>query len=47
VAREWTDWADPSPSDSLDQAARRLDAQALFELVALLEGLAKKPKQKG
>jgi hypothetical protein len=47
VAREWTDWADPSPSDSLDQAARRLDAQALFELVALLEGLAKKTETKG
>jgi hypothetical protein len=46
IAREWTDWADPSPSDSLDPSPRRLDAQALFELVALLEGLAK-PEQKG
>jgi hypothetical protein len=38
VAREWTDWADPSLSDSLGLPPRRLDAQSLLELVYLLEG---------
>ena len=37
VAREWTDWADPSPYDSLGFPPRRLDAESLFELAALLE----------
>lgn len=46
IAREWTDWADPSLSDSLDLPPRRFDAPLLFELVSLLEALAK-PKQKG
>lgn len=40
VAREWTDWADPSPYDSLGLSPQRLDADSLFELVALLEQLA-------
>ena len=49
VAREWTDWADPLPSDSLDFPPQRLDAQSLLELVTLLEELTrpKRPKQKG
>ena len=46
VAREWTDWADPSLSDSLGFPPRRLDAQSLLELASLLEALTK-PKQKG
>ena len=46
VAREWTDWADPSLSDSLGLPPRRLDAQSLLELACLLEVLTK-PKQKG
>jgi hypothetical protein len=46
VAREWTDWADPSLSDSLGFPPRRLDAQSLLELASLLEVLTK-PKQKG
>jgi hypothetical protein len=46
VAREWTDWADPSLSDSLGLPPRRLDAQSLLELISLLEALTK-PKQKG
>jgi hypothetical protein len=46
VAREWTDWADPSLSDSLGLPPRRLDAQSLLELACLLEVLIK-PKQKG
>ena len=45
VAREWTDWADPSPSDSLGFPPRRLDAQSLLELATLLEALTN-PKQK-
>ena len=39
IAREWTDWADPSPYFSLDFPPRRLDAGLLFELAALLEQL--------
>jgi hypothetical protein len=46
VAREWTDWAAPSRSDSPGFPPRRLDARLLFELVTLLEDLTK-PKQKG
>jgi hypothetical protein len=46
VAREWTDWADPSLSDSLGLPPRRLDAQSLLELAYLLEVLIS-PKQKG
>src|SRR6266699_272091 len=46
IAREWTDWADPSPYDSLDLPSRRLDADSLFELPALLERLTN-PEQKG
>ena len=37
VAREWTDWADPSLSDSLSFPPPRLDAELLLELAALLE----------
>ena len=39
VAREWTDWADPTLSDSLGLPAQRLDVRLLLELVALLEVL--------
>ena len=46
VAREWTDWGDPSLSDSLGFPIRRLDAQLLLELATLLEVLTN-PKQKG
>ena len=46
IAREWTDWADPSPYDPLDIPPRRLDAGLLFELVALL-GRLTNPEQKG
>jgi Family of unknown function (DUF5372) len=41
VAREWTDWADPPLSDSIGFPPPRLDAQALLELVTLLEVLTK------
>jgi Family of unknown function (DUF5372) len=46
VAREWTDWADPSLSDSLGFPPQRFDAQLLLELATLLEVLTN-PKQKG
>src|SRR5215471_9550546 len=39
VPREWTDWADPSPYDSLTLPPHRLAADCLFELVALLDAL--------
>jgi len=42
IAREWTDWADPSMYDSLNFPPRRLDAESLFELVTLLEHLTRK-----
>jgi hypothetical protein len=46
IAREWTDWADPSPYGSLGLPQRRLDADSLFELAALLKQLTN-PEQKG
>ena len=46
IAREWTDWADLSPYCLLGLASRRLDADLLFELAALLEQLTS-PEQKG
>ena len=39
VPRAWTDWADPSPYDSLTLPPHRLAADFLFELVALLDAL--------
>jgi hypothetical protein len=39
VAREFTDWADPSPYDPVGLPPQRLDADSLFELVALLDQL--------
>ena len=45
IAREWTDWADPSRSESPESPPRKLDAPSLFELVTLLEDLTKS-KQK-
>ena len=40
VAREWTDWADPSEYDTLAFSSQRLSANSLFESVTLLEQLA-------
>src|SRR5437667_11190154 len=37
--REWTDWADLSPDDSLDRPPRRLAADYLFSFAALLCGI--------
>ena len=46
MARDWTDWADPSPADALGLPPHRLDAGALVELVALVE-LLLTPEKKG
>ena len=44
IAREWTDWADPSLYDLLAFPPQRLDADSLFELVAsCLSGCFNKP----
>jgi hypothetical protein len=43
VAREWTDWADPSAYDLPGLLPQRLEANALFELVTLLEQLDIRP----
>ena len=43
VPSEWTDWADPSPYDSLTLPPHRLAADYLFELVALLDALPPAP----
>jgi hypothetical protein len=37
IAREWTDWADPSVYDGLSCPPRRFDAESLFQLVTLVE----------
>jgi hypothetical protein len=47
IAREWTDWADPAPSDALALPRRHLDAELLLELVALLQQLARRPEKNG
>jgi hypothetical protein len=47
IARDWTDWADPSPNGELSLPPRRLDGHSLLELVALLEELANQPIEKG
>ena len=39
VAREWTDWAEPSTYELLGVTPQRLDAHSLFELVTLVEQL--------
>ena len=41
IAREWTDWANPS-TYGVGLPERRLDADSLFELASLLEQLAKR-----
>jgi hypothetical protein len=39
VAREWTNWADPSSDGSLNISPPRLSVSSLFELAELLEHL--------
>jgi hypothetical protein len=45
IAREWTDWADPSPYSSLGLPPQRLDIRSLFELVRLLEQLTNREQK--
>jgi Tat protein secretion system quality control protein TatD with DNase activity len=45
IAREWTDWADPSVHDSLGLPPCRFEAESLFELVTLLEHLTGREKK--
>jgi hypothetical protein len=45
VAREWTDWADPSLQESLDSPPRRLDGNLLLQLASLLEELTSKSEK--
>jgi hypothetical protein len=45
VPREWTDRADPPLDDSLNLPPRRLDADLLLELAALLERLTSKSEK--
>ena len=47
IPREWTDWADPTPYDSLTRPPHRLAADSLFELVALLDALRPVPPPPG
>ena len=46
IAREWTDWRNPSPYELLGLPPRRLDAESFFDLIALLEQLISQ-EQKG
>src|SRR5882762_9577710 len=46
VAREWTDWADPSPYGALGLPPQRLDANSLLELAFLLEQLTNKVEKR-
>ena len=45
VAREWTDWADPSVYDLPSFPPCRLEAASLLELVTLLEHLTKRDEK--
>jgi hypothetical protein len=42
IAREWTDWADPSASDILGRPPCCFEAESLFQLVTLLEHLSER-----
>ena len=44
IAREWTDWADPSAHDALGLPPSRLKAESLLDLVTLLEQLRHREK---
>jgi hypothetical protein len=46
LAREWTDWADPSAYDSLGIPPHRFTVNLLLELVALLEQLTQSASKK-
>jgi hypothetical protein len=40
VAREWTNWADPSPYGSLELLPPRLNIDSLLDLLELLQHLS-------
>ena len=46
IARDWTDWADPDPVHLVGLPPQRLEAESLFELVALLQQLARRLENK-
>jgi hypothetical protein len=46
IARDWTDWADPSGYDSLGLPPGKFEAESLFELVTLLEPLIERNKDR-
>jgi len=45
IAREWTDWADPSVYDDPVCRPGRFDAECLFQLVTLVEHLAERSEK--
>jgi Family of unknown function (DUF5372) len=46
IARDWTDWADPDPVHVVGLPPQRLEAESLFELVALLQQLTRRLDKK-
>ena len=46
IAREWTDWADPSVYEMFGFPPSRLDAESLLELVTLLDHLTGREEKK-
>ena len=47
IPRDWTHWADPDPFDVLGLPPQRLEAESLFELVAFLQQLTRRPEKNG
>ena len=45
IAREFTDWADPSVHELFSSPPTRLSAESLFELVTLLEHLTRREEK--
>ena len=45
VAREWTDWADPSVYELVSSRPRQFEAESLFQLVTLLEHLTERDEK--
>jgi hypothetical protein len=46
IAREWTDWADPSVYELFGLPPSRLNAESLLELVTLLEHLTEREEKR-
>ena len=45
IAREWTDWADPSVYELFGLPPSRLNAESLLELVTLLDHLTEREEK--